>query len=174
MRIRNLSTLPVPRALWHELATIMRVGAKLPGATANEMVMYGRCPSLQISVRPRRYYPPDKIANIGTYTYGRISLFPCRSCTLGIMTQVLLHELAHAWMHQYHDDFYTYHPSCDLAERFANAGFAVLGGTFLRPDACRSYRLVTRCAMKNLAAFRAVANSLINTRSSKVLEWQPR
>ena len=133
MRIRNLSSLSIPSTLWHELANVMSLGEKLPGAIADDVGTYGNCQTLCVTVRPRRSVPANTVAKTGRYTYGRISLFPCRHCTAGSMTQVLLHELFHAWLHQYHDDFYTCHPHCDLAERFANAGFAAWAVRFEVP-----------------------------------------
>jgi len=161
MRIRNLSSLSVPSALWHELAAVMRLGDKLPGAIADDLGMYGSCQTLSVTVRPRRAVPANRVIKTGSYTYGRISLFPCRHCTSGSMTQVVLHELFHAWLHQYHDDFYTCHPHCDLAERFANAGFAALGGALRSPELCGSYRLAISNAMRSLPLFRSVANTLL-------------
>jgi hypothetical protein len=42
-----------------------------------------------------------------------------------MLTQVLLHELVHAWLHQLYPDLYDRHlgRQCALAERFADAGF---------------------------------------------------
>jgi hypothetical protein len=68
MRIRNLSTVAIPKALWHELASIMKVGNNLPGAMADEFGIYGACHSLSVTVRPSRYVPEGKVTTTGTYT----------------------------------------------------------------------------------------------------------
>ena len=169
MQIRNLSTVRIPIALWHELAEPLKVAGKLPDAARDTVGMYGACTSLRVTVRPRRHVPAGEVTTTGFYTYGRISLFPCTHCTPGLMTQVFLHELVHAWCHQYHDQWYR--SSCDLAERFAVAGFKVLGGRIRVADRCGSYRLSIRDAERNLSAFRMLAASLVERPEDKIPGW---
>ena len=169
MQIRNLSTVRIPIALWHELAEPLKVAGKLPDAVRDTVRMYGARTSLCVTVRPRRHVPAGEITTTGFYTYGRISLFPCTHCTPGLMTQVFLHELVHAWCHQYHED--SYWSSCDLAERFANAGFRVLGGRFRVENRCGSYRLSVRNAARNLSAFKILAASLVELPVDRIMQW---
>jgi hypothetical protein len=86
---------------------------------------------------------------------------------------VFLHELVHAWFHQYHDNLDRKFPSCDLAERFADAGFAALGGRRRDPNVCGSFRLPAEVAAKKLAAFQQLAHTLLQSRSANILRWQP-
>jgi hypothetical protein len=136
MQITNLSTIGIPRRFWQEIANELKVGGNLPDAVRDDLGMYGGCKSLRVCVRPRRRVTHSRVIMVGCYTYGRISLFPCTHCTAGFLTQVLLHELVHAWLHQYHDKLYF--ASCELAERFADAGFIALGGKITKSRVCGS------------------------------------
>src|SRR5688572_10233593 len=111
MQIRNLSRMAVPTGLWHALADVMKVGGQLPDAIREEnrfgdFGVYGNCSVLRVTVRPARALEQGPVMKIGSYTCGRISLFPCTKCRPGTLTQVFLHELAHAWMDQYHQQLH--------------------------------------------------------------------
>jgi hypothetical protein len=92
-----------------------------------------------------------------------------------MLTQVLLHELVHAWLHQLYPDLYDRHSGrqCDLAERFADAGFIALGGKIKPSRVCGSYRLSSRTAKSNLPRFRSLARSLTQTHPTAIMQWCP-
>jgi len=172
MRIRNLSSIVIPVELWRSLADRMRVGGALPGALADSIGIYGKCKSLRVTAHQPRQSIPGEVVTVGTYTYGRIALFPCRICGAGFLTQVLIHELVHAWLHQYHDELYG--SSCELAERFADAAFIALGGTIRSANVCGSYRLSLKQATRNLPVFQRLAASLLDSNPGAILRWRPR
>ncbi|HEY3176980.1 MAG TPA: hypothetical protein VGK94_14595, partial [Candidatus Polarisedimenticolia bacterium] len=57
------------------------------------------------------------------------------------MTQTYLHELFHAWLHQYRPQTYDRFESCTAAERFADATFRALGGHIKPARLCGSYSI---------------------------------
>jgi hypothetical protein len=172
MRIRNLSALTLPVNLWRELAHTLLLDGTLPGAVADDIGMYTASGSLELTVRPRGPVAASEVVTTGDYTSGRVRLFPCPDCTVGSLTHVLLHELVHAWLHQYHEDLY-YHLSCDLAESFADAAFLVLGGKIRPRRLCGSYSLGVAAAERRLPLFHEFAATLITARPSEIMQWQP-
>jgi hypothetical protein len=171
MKIRNLSTVKIPTALWRAIAAEFQLDGKLPQAIADELGIYDKTKSLIVTVRPRRHVASGEVVTSGSYTYGRIALFPCTICTANFLTQVFVHELVHAWLDQYHPKLYW--SSCDLAERFADAAFIALGGTIRPRRVCGSYHLQTRTAWQNLSRFQELVRSLIKRKSGSVKKWMP-
>jgi hypothetical protein len=170
MRVRNLSSIAIPVALWRELAYEMRVSGNLPGALADHIGIYRKCKTLCVTIHPRRRSISGEVVTVGAYTYGRISLFPCSICGAGFMTQVFIHELVHAWLHQYHEKIYA--SSCELAERFADAAFIALGGKIRSSHVCGSYHLPLKHAKQNFPAFQRLAASLIRRRPNAIMRWR--
>ncbi|MEJ2403693.1 MAG: hypothetical protein P8171_05305 [Candidatus Thiodiazotropha sp.] len=104
--------------------------------------MYGKNSTLRVSVNPERernHSHEDVI--VGTYTFGHIALFPCPRCSSGFMTFTFLHELHHAWLHQYKEDVYEKRTLCEVAERFSYDAFSALGGEVLEPKKCANFIL---------------------------------
>jgi hypothetical protein len=98
MRFRNLSGKVIPKQLWFALAEPIGLGKVLPSAI-KEPEMYGIYKTLRITLRPLKHYRRGEEITSGWYTYGHITLFPCRYCTIGSLTHLYLHELVHAWLH---------------------------------------------------------------------------
>ena len=166
MRFRNSSEILVPRRLWEELAGAMCVGGTLPLAVSDDLGMYP-CRTLRITIRRERHIQPGKVVTTGKYTYGHVTLSPCVDCTPAFLTQVYLHELAHAWLHQLHPALYDRLDSCRLAERFANSGFRVLGGKMRKVALCGSYSLPSSRVLKNEGSAPDFLRSLMVMRSSR-------
>jgi hypothetical protein len=62
---------------------------------------------------------------------------------------------------------------CAFADRFADAGFLVLGGELQGRDRCGNYRLHVGRARKNLADFAVLADSLLAADRSRLRRWRP-
>ena len=172
MRFRNASEVPIPKRLWGELAKPLGLAAALPGATDDDLGMYGRSKTLRVTVRPERQVRDGAIVTTGSYTYGHITLSPCFHCTPAFLTQVFLHELTHVWLHQYRPELYGRADWCDIAERFADAGYRALGGEWRVRRRCGSYRLAQRAAWRRLSAFEVVARSLTQAAHGRFQAWR--
>jgi hypothetical protein len=72
-----------------------------------------------------------------------------------------LHELAHAWLHQYKQEKYDQWDSCPLAEAFACASYDALGGTRAESDLCSTHRLNIVLADERLDNYAKLAASLV-------------
>jgi hypothetical protein len=173
MRYKNSSSLVVPRAIWQFLAADMGLDGALPGALADSVGMY-LSKTLRITVHRERRVQSGRMVTPGSYTYGHISLSPCVHCTPAFLTQVYLHELVHAWLHQYWPDLSRRANSCRLAERFANAGFRALGGKMREVRLCGSYSLPSRVTLARLYDFRTLAESLTGLLAAAVHAWHPK
>ena len=165
VRFRNLSKLKIPKPLWSSLAKIMGLGSTLPQSN-RDWEMYKPHRTLRITINPANKKKPKKGTMTGSYTYGHISFYPCPRCTIGLLTQVYLHELHHVWMDQYHRKTYLKNRDKDEreSERFADKAFRILGGKFGSKKTCWSYYLNTDEAIKRLEKFRKFSNSI--TKSS--------
>jgi hypothetical protein len=159
VRFVNRSSLVVPKALWRELADAMGLGGILPGVIAGAGGLYSSS-TLRVTIHRERHIEAGKVVMTGLYTYGHITLSPCLHCTPAFLTQVYLHELAHAWLHQYHPSSYGRVDTCPLAERFAIAGFRRLGGRMRKAELCGSYSLPSHVSMARLREFDSLARSL--------------
>ena len=133
--------------------------------------MYGFAKTLRVTVRLEREVREGSLVETGSYTYGQITLSPCIHCAPGFMTEVLLLELAHAWVHQYRSSEYDQSDWCDLAGRFAEAGYRALGGVWRIRGRCGTHRLAPGVASGRLPAFEAVARSL--THAVRLEGWRP-
>ncbi len=173
MRFRNSSSLVIPWRLWTLLAAGMKMDDALPGALADTMHMYPST-TLRVTVHKERPVPAGRRVTTGSYAFGHIVLSPCANCTPGFLTQVYLHELVHAWLHQHEPELYTRWHSCHLAERFANAGFRVLGGKKRSAQLCASYSLPSRITLARIYDFNKLAKSLIEDGPATVQTWRPR
>ncbi len=174
MRLRNLSSRRLPRDLWFRLAALMGVGGTLPLAQVDDLGLYGACKSLRVTVRPVRRVEAGVKTVSASHTYGHISIAPCPACTVGALTHVFLHELVHAWLFQFHEPLHNSWNHCAFAERFADAAFAILGGTFRDRDCCGSYRLDVAGARRNLLALAVMTRDLTTTDRSRLRRWRPR
>jgi len=174
MWLRNCSGLPIPRELWRALACGLELDANLPAAARDEFGFYGPRKTLRIVVHSPGQVAKGQIVTTGTYCYGRIDLRPCRVCTVGFLTRVYLHELVHAWLDQYREDFYIGSDSCPLAERFALAAFRHLGGTKRANDLCSSHRLDIQIASGRLSGYYALTESLVRRSPRALQRWPAR
>src|SRR5689334_7931704 len=114
MQIRNLSTLRIPKPLWRRLAASVGLAGVLPGAIKDRLGLYGSSRTLRVTVRPFSRVNEGEVTATGSYTFGHVTLYPCRRCNPASLTQVYLHELVHAWLHQYHEGLYEAWSSCEL------------------------------------------------------------
>src|ERR1700730_14492083 len=147
MRIRNLSKIKIPTDLWVKMADVLGLAKTLPQAISDELEMYGARRSLRVSINRQiqgRHDKPDAVA--GSYTFGRIKLYPCPTCTPGFLTFILLHELCHAWLHQYHEQLYEAYDSCGLCDEFAEMGYRILSGVGTHGLFCGEFPLSERTA----------------------------
>ena len=168
MRLRNLSRRKIPRGLWRSLADGMKVGAILPRAVRDDLGMYPQYKGLRVVVRSEVSHPVGEVVTTGSYTYGLITLHPCKHCTVGFLTQVYIHELVHAWLHQYHDSLYEVRESCGLAEHFADKAYKFLGGKISSRRVCGSYSLDPVRAIKKLPKFLTLAKSLTSSKRKAI------
>jgi hypothetical protein len=172
MRLRNLSDIELPKTLWVELATALKLEGVLPGALVDDSGIY-RFRSLCVRVRARGVVATTEVVETGNYSFGRINLLPCTHCTPGSLTDVYLHELVHAWLHHYREPLYFDERSCSLCDRFADAGYRALGGTCGRSGLCGSYRLPTKITAARMSAFQKLAGSLWRRQDSRLFSWHP-
>ena len=158
MRIRNRSKIRIPVDLWKKIAATLGLAEALPQAINDELGMYGAVRSLRVSVNqpvPGRHENPKAV--VGSYTFGHITLYPCPRCTPGFLTFVFLHELCHAWFHQYHERLYEAYDSCGMCEEFAEAGYRILSGVSPRSRSCGEFIFSRRAATARFAKFQMLA-----------------
>ena len=170
MRFHNLSRIRVNKTLWQDLAKAIGVDGRLPGAIADKYGIYiGH--TLRITVRPqmRRGWKSTPDA---CYTYGHITFYPCPKCTFAFLTNLYLHELFHAWLHQTDDKLYTYWDHCSNAEDFADTGYRLLGGQIPKSGSCGNYVLDVGAAMESLSEFRNFAGTLTSRRGELIKNWK--
>ena len=172
MRFKNSSSLLISKALWQEFAIAMSLGGALPGALGHEFGMYPSS-TLRVGIHRERPVQRGRIVTTGSYTYGHITLSPCLHCTPAFLTQVYFHELVHAWLHQTHSEVYDSDDSCRVAERFADAGFRVIGGAMRDRNLCGSYSLPLETTLERLHDFRSLSRSLTELPASAVVAWRP-
>ncbi len=127
MRIYNRSNLSVPSELWRDLAERFGVGAELPGAVSDTLGMY-RGRQLRVFITTIEHPKNGIRSETGSYTYGEVQLLPCHECSAAFLTTVLLHELYHAFVHQYAPTLYDRVEHCRHAQSFATRAFRALGG----------------------------------------------
>jgi len=170
MRIINLARLAVPRPLWTRLAASLELHNTLPQAVHDLYGLYQTSKSLRVTINPRRNRGTHgKLVTLGHYTCGRISLFPCPRCSTGFLTTIYLHELFHAWLHQYHENLYERYQSCALAEEFSIIAFRSLGGiTPSNKKQCWSYKLSIKLAMSRLDLYKRLSASYQQMRADAV------
>jgi hypothetical protein len=169
VRIRNLSNVGIDRDLMRSLARpFERVATR--GALPDHP---GRYPpgSLLVTVRPRlrrRSAHPQ-----GTYTTGRIALFPCQHCSADFLVAIYLHELFHAWVSQVDDHLYLTWNHCATANGFADTAFRLLGGTWQRNERCTTYRIQRVRRKARLDLYERFVSGLIALRGEALKRWQP-
>jgi hypothetical protein len=171
MRITNRSSLRIPLDLWRTMGNVFELDGTLPGAGNDEFGFYRRHKTLCVTILRRRHVPNGVEAVSGVYSFGRITLQPCQNCTPGFATKVFIHELVHAWLHQYRSKAYESWDSCPLSERLALAAFRALGGVS-RGDRCGSF-LLPAVGQQELIAFKAIVGSVISTPSHRLRKWMP-
>ncbi len=159
MRIQP-ATITIDRALWRDLSRPMGLARALPDALDNSLQMYTSRRLLVKLTCTSQHHDHSSNTAVGTYSFGRIELFECPGCTFAYVTWVLLHELFHAWAHQYHEDFFETVEHCRKADAFANRAFALLGGK--RSTSCSSFELPLRVARGRLAAYRRYVTKVVN------------
>lgn len=165
-----MARLTVPRPLWTHLAAGLKLHNTLPQAVHDLYGLYQTSKSLRVIINPRRNRgAPGKLVTLGHYTCGRISLFPCPRCSVGFLTTIYLHELFHAWLHQYHENLYERISSCALADKFSDLAFRSLGGVApTNSKNCWSYKLSATQAMNRLQRFEELATSYLQMKSHVV------
>ncbi len=133
MRIVNRSGIPIDRALWGRMASMLGLDGDIPAAVSDKHGVYR---SKQIQVVVSRVAEPGED---GAYSCGRIEISACDRCTSGFLFRAFLHELVHAWFDSYRRDAY-FSPSVEsIADEFAETVFRLAGGAPGR--SCSSYDL---------------------------------
>jgi hypothetical protein len=158
MRIRNRSKIKIPSELWRKIAATLGLAETLPQAVNDELGMYGSVRSLRVSINrpvPGRHEKPGAVA--GSYTFGHIMLYPCPRCTPGFLTFIFLHELCHAWLHQFHERLYELYDSCGMCDEFAESAYRILGGVSMRRLSCNQFPLSLRTATARFEKFQTFA-----------------
>lgn len=161
MRFRNISKLAVPKSFWFSLANMLDLGGLLPGAVRDELGMYDACKYLRVTINKRlNRRQHDRPQTFGSYSFGSISLFPDLADNPASLTETYLHELCHAWLHQYREVVYEQYDTCPLCEDFAVQAFKALGGKRRLPDDPASYSLDVERAATRIDKFADVAERL--------------
>lgn len=163
MRVRNLSDLQPPRALWSDLATAFGVGGELRRAREDDLGIYSG-DSPRITINPRRERP-HRNEVVGSYTYGHVALYPCSICSTAFLTWVYLHELVHAWVDEYRSrSVYQHWEACPLADELASRAFAALGGVETLPEGtsrvCQGYEIDLQEALMYMHRVKPLAAEL--------------
>jgi hypothetical protein len=134
------------------LAKELGLDGALRGAAEDEFGLY-TASTLRITVRPQRMRKENNIL-AGTYTYGHIVLYPCPRCNVAFLTTVYLHELVHAWVHEYRPrQVYDRWNACTLADKFSAQAFKHLGGSVSRRPThplCQKYSLSIDIALSRV------------------------
>ncbi|MBI4748450.1 MAG: hypothetical protein HY774_08160 [Acidobacteria bacterium] len=179
MLVQNLSSRHISRGVWTSLATSLRLNGILPGGLIDEIGMYRNHQQLFVKVYKEVHHPPGVTVTNGTYSYGEITLHPCFHCTFGFLTFTLLHELIHAWVHQFHPHLYDGWDSCQIGDEFAEEGYKQLGGIYPSKEICTRYNLSISKARVHLKHFdewvqRVTSNGIQSTKTAsnkRVLTW---
>jgi hypothetical protein len=158
MRFTNRTQVTVPRRFFVALAEALGLAGALPGALRDDIGMYSEN-SLTVGIRKLPETDDARSVTSGWYTYGEIRLYACPDCTLGSLTHTFLHELAHAWLHQFEESTYDLAPHCHRADRFADVGYQKLGGALPQSARCREYLLELSKAERELDSFRSFARA---------------
>ena len=120
MKIFNRSSLAIDRPAWHSIAKQLSLDGSL------ESAWFVDRKELTVVVQAER--PRDQPI-YGESTVARIDIFPCRACSSGTLYLTFLHELAHVWLQEFHEDHnLTFPQEEDLCESFAQEVFASAGG----------------------------------------------
>lgn len=125
MKIFNFSTIRIDRMLWHRVSKDLGLGGMIKDAELVDRKM------LAVVVHSEKQRPGDDRSIYGESTIGRIDVFPCRSCTYGAVTFTFLHELAHIWISQFHEDVDVDAWIETFCEEFARRALSALGGQLL-------------------------------------------
>lgn len=128
MKIFNYSDTPCPKPLWHAIARALGVDGSIREADLVDRKM--------LTVVVAKASSRDGIVGSlsGTSRLGRVDIFACASCTAGGITLTFLHEIAHVWLLQFHEDRSSSDWEEQFAEGFAQRAFQLLGG--MEGDRC--------------------------------------
>ena len=161
MKFRNLSSITVPKELWRRIAQALNLDKDLPKAEEDGVLLYVH-KRLRVIINKSIDRGSEKQEVIlGSYSCGRISLFPCPRCTNGFLTLTYLHEICHAWLSQFHEDLYDECDTCNFCEAFALYSYQILGGTTV-DRFCWNHDLSIKKAEDNFLAFCKYADKLTN------------
>jgi hypothetical protein len=122
VRIFNYSRIDCDRALWHSLARDLGLDGVLRDADLVDRK------DLTVVIHRDRRRRDAGAFDYGSSTLGRIDVFPCRACAPGALLLTFLHELAHCWLHEVHEEDFFQRWAERLSERFALRAYAALGG----------------------------------------------
>ena len=156
MQIRNLSGTEVPRALWRELANTMGFGGALPEKLRRKWPCYYDGRTLQVTVNRRttRNVTEGEVT-CGSYSLGKIWLYPCPKCTDGFLTHVFLYELCMAWLDAFHWELSFDRQAGALCDDFADRAYKLLGGKRRRRMKCWACQIPETVGPRRLRRFRA-------------------
>lgn len=173
MRYRNLSGHLIPKQLWTPIAEQMGLAGTLPQAIRNEYGLYDKCRVLRVSINvSTRRRVTEREIPVGSYSTGRISLFPCHRCTAGFLTKVYLHELCHSWLEQFHEDLYDRFDSCELADAFSDKAYKLLGGTVRsKLNKCWQHELDIKKAIVQLSRLTRDIRTYTEASQQQIIKW---
>lgn len=137
MRITNRSRVEIDRALWRRLAGELGLSGELPAAIRDDCGLFTSkhlIAMIQPSSRKEK-------GNAGSFSCGQITIYTCQDCTEGRVLWAYAHELVHAWYESYCSDEYFDEAVEGIADCFADAIIAKLGGSIGDHDLCGSYVL---------------------------------
>jgi len=98
MKIFNYSHIECDKLLWHTVAK----GIGLDGIIRDAELVDRK--ELTVVIHEAQTRSDEDRFLYGKSTLGRIDLYPCISCTAGAVALTFLHELAHVWIHEFHEE----------------------------------------------------------------------
>ena len=152
MKIFNRSKIKCNKILWHTVA-----GALGLNGTLRDADLLDRKELTVVIQKEEQRKNKDELF-YGNYTLGRIDIFPCHQCAPGTIFITFLHELGHAWLHEYHEQCYFENWTEEFCERFSKTVFKSIGGSILGIE-CNKFQLPV--IIKN-ADFSKIAHDVYN------------
>lgn len=158
MKLRNYSNIAIKAIDWHDLASKFRLSQRLPHAVADEYGIYQNSDQLRVYIN--QALEKNRISHTTTlyrYAPGKVSMFPCPSCSEGFLVFNFIEALLTAWIHQYHELTYekyfvdrNFDEHVDMVSRcYTKTMFLALGGEFDESFICKKFDI----GMLNITKF---------------------
>jgi len=160
MKVYNYSSINCNRHLWHSIANALKLKGKIKDADTFEVS------ELIVVIKQEASRNGEANSLYGNYSCGRINIYPCGNCTSGTIFVTFLHELAHAWIYEYHEDHYFADWTEDFSFQFEAAVYNLVGGQRSEQSGCESYFLPeTTNEVNTNANFQELFNKLSKMQS---------